>query len=374
MKWSLASLRSRCTNLVSILSAYAVVAIAAAPSEARAEESAYCRKVHARATGDAALLLSPTIQAQLIRFPTGPGGTIDAGTTSGTGFQARASLSWSPLDFYRGFGVMRTGDAECARGDAHITAQRVLHYGEDYGRLNARRKQADYLSSRDSAIALLLAKSEERLAARVTSLLDTNELRARAADLERKKIMARAEVKRLEARGVETYHGDLERLAAEVEAKGVKYEREVSALRKLDGWDLRVSGGVIPHDTPQAFGFVQLGFNLGSIARIVSESSYVDARAEELRKARYELRDQLERFKRELGAARSQATGDAAIVTSRVVSLVAARQALSVSESPNAPHTLAVLDLEIFAAEAENAFLTALITELSTLEENNHGK
>lgn len=374
MKWSLSSRRLRCAKLVSVLSACAAVVAISVPSEVKAEESSYCKKVHARTTGDAALLFAPTIQAQAIRYPTGAGGTIDAGTTSGTGLQARASVSWSPLDFYRGFGVMSAGDADCARGDAQIIAQRLLHYGEDYGRLHARRSQVSYFASRESAIALLLAKSDERLAAHVTSLLDTNELRARAADLDRKRVIAQAEVARLEARGVESYGGDIRRLAVEVEAKSVRYEREVSALRKLDGWDLRLSGGVIPHDTPQVFGFVQLGFNVGSIARIVSESSYMDARTEELRKARYELRDQLERFKAQLRTARAQAIGESAIVSSRVASLVAARQALAGSDSPNAPHVLAVLDLEIIGAEADNAFLNSLISELSNLEENHHGK
>lgn len=374
MKWSLSLQRSSRAKLVAAFSACAALAVAVAPSGAQAEETSYCRKVHARAGGDAALLFAPTIQAQAIRFPTGQGGTIDAGATSGNGQQVRASLSWSPLDFYRGFGVLSAGDADCARGDAQITAQRLLHYGEDFGRLHAHKRQVEYFTSREATVATLLAKSEERLAAHVTSLLDTNELRARAADLDRKKIRARAEVARLEARGVESYRGSVERLAAEVEAKSLSYEREVSHLRKLDGFDLRVSAGVIPHDTPQVFGFVQLGFNAGTVARIINENSYIDARTEELRRARYELRDQLVRFVGQLRATRAQALGESAVVTSRVAALVSARQALSASESPNAPHALAVLDLEIIGAEAEVAFLTALISELSTIEDNHDAK
>lgn len=374
MKWSLSLQRSSRAKLVAAFAACAALAVAVAPSDAQAEETSYCRKVHARAGGDAALLFAPTIQAQAIRFPTGQGGTIDAGATSGNGQQVRASLTWSPLDFYRGFGVLSAGDADCARGDAQVTAQRLLHYGEDFGRLHAHKRQVEYFVSREAMVATLLAKSEERLAAHVTSLLDTNELRARAADLDRKKIRARAEVARLEARGVESYRGNVERLAAEVEAKSVSYERELSHLRKLDGFDLRVSAGVIPHDTPQVFGFVQLGFNAGTVARILSEGHYIDARTEELRRARYELRDQLARFAGQLKATRAQALGESAVVTSRVAALVSARQALSASESPNAPHALAVLDLEIIGAEAEVAFLTALISELSTIEDNHNAK
>lgn len=373
MKWSPTLPWSRRAKLA-ILTACASIALVAVPSGARAEETSYCRKVRARATGDAALLFAPTVQAQAIRFPTGAGGTIDAGPTSGSGFQARASLSWSPLDFYRGFGVMRTGDADCERGDAQMTAQRLLHYGEDYGRLHAHRAQAAFLVSRESDVAAIVAKSEERLANHVTSLLDTNELKARASELERKKVFSRSEVSRLEARGVDSYRGDISRLVADVEAKTMKFEREASHLHKLDGWDLRVTGGVVPHDQPQVFGYVQLGFNTGTFARIASESTYLDARAEELRKARYELRDQLERFQGQLRAMASDARGQRAIVASRISALSAARQALVSSESPNAPHAMAVLDLEILTAEAENVFLTTLISELSTLEDQSHGK
>lgn len=365
----------RSLNVPRWMAGLAVLAgVALAPSSAAAQDSAYCRKVRARAVGDAALLFAPSVQGQAIRFPTQNGGAVDTGVTTGSGFQARAGLTWSPLDFYRGFRVLRAGDADCERGEAQITAQHLLRYGEDYGRLHALRKQAEFLEGRTAALSTIMQKNEERLESHVTSLLDANEVRARAAELSRKSVQARGEVARLEARGVDSYRGMLTSLLASLESSNTKYEKEVSHLRTLDGWDLRVSAGVIPQEKPDYYGYVQLGFNFGTFARNASESRYLDARTEELRKARYELRDQLERFREQVKVTSKQAKTEEAIVKAKLDSLASARKALATSDSPNAPHALAVIDLELVGTEAEHVFLTALVMELASLEDHSHGK
>ena len=69
-----------------------------------------------------------------------------------------------------------------------------------------------------------------------------------------------------------------------------------------------------------------------------------------------------------------QASRELQIVTSKLVTLKTARDALKGSESPNAPHAMAVVELELVGAESEQVFLTALVTELSSLEDRSHGK
>jgi hypothetical protein len=343
--------------------------------EAAADDSAYCRKVKARAAGDAALLFAPSVTGQVIRYPSVNGGPVDStGVTTGNGWQGRVGLSWSPLDFYRGFGVLRAGDADCERGNAQIDAQHLLHYGEDYGRLHALKKQAEYLDGRAAELTELGAKNDERLAAHVTSMLDANEVKARIAELGRKAVQAKAEAAILDARGVEAYRGMLDGLVAQVESSSMKYEREVSHLRDLDGFDVRLTGGVVPHDKAEVYGVLQVGFNFGSLARIPYEAKYLDARAEELKKARYELRDQLMRFREQVRIAAVQASKELQIVTSKLTTLKTARDALKGSESPNAPHAIAVVELELVGAESEQVFLTALVSELSSLEDRSHGK
>ena len=359
--------------LVRLFAAGAALAVTATSSAAKADDSPYCRKVRAHAAGDAALLVAPTLQAQGVRFPNN--GVADAGVTTGTGYQVRAALSWSPLDFYKGFRVIRMGDADCERQEAVVTAQQVLLYGEDYGRLPAYRKQGEFLAARRGAWNAIVAKNDERLEARVTSLLDANEVRGRAAELDLKVAQVGGNIGRLEARGVDDYRGMLSSLMSAVEDTSMRYEREASHLRSLDAWQLSVTGGVTPLYKPlDYYGVVQIGFNLGAFSRNGSETRYLDARAEELRKARYELREQLRRFRQQVRVTSAQAAREVQIVDSKVASLAGARQSLEHSEATNAPHAMAVIDLELMSAESERVFLTALVSELSRLEENGHGE
>ncbi len=355
------------------LAAACVAGTAAVESKASAQESAYCRKVRARAGGDAALLVAPTLQAQGIRFPANA--AIDTGATAGyQGYQARVAASWSPLDFYRGFRVLRVGDADCERGEAQISAQQLLLTGGDYGHLGALRKQNQFLDANKPMLLSIAAKNDERLQEHVISLLDANEVKTRVTELERKSIQVQAGISRLEARGADTYRGMLASLMSSVEATSMRYEREVSHVRSLDAWDVRLTGGIVPQEKPDYFGVVQIGFNFGAFSRNANETRYLDARGQELRKARYELLDQLRRFRDQVRITLAQTRSELALVDSKMASLVASRKALASSEAPSTPHTLAVLDLERIATEAEQVFLSTLIFELSTLEDKVHGK
>ena len=153
MQWRSAGKRVKGVAKALAVALTLLVGMGGGSGEAAADDSAYCRKVKARAAGDAALLFAPSVTGQVIRYPSVNGGPVDAtGVTTGNGWQGRVGLSWSPLDFYRGFGVLRAGDADCERGNAQIDAQHLLHYGEDYGRLHALKKQAEYLEGRAAGL------------------------------------------------------------------------------------------------------------------------------------------------------------------------------------------------------------------------------
>lgn len=350
-----------------LVTTLATLAFAAASPIASAEESPYCQKVHARATGDAALLMAPTLQAQGIRFPRN--GAYDTGVTVGQGMQFRAALAWSPLDFYRGFRVQSAADYDCARHEARVSAEELLAVGVEYGRLPALRREATFLDARRSSWETIVAAGDDRLAAHVTSLLDANEIRARGAELARKREQIAGDVSRLEALHVDEYRGMLGSLSTRIDDTTMQYEREVSHLRSLDAWTVSVTGGVVPQTAPvDWFGAVQIGFNFGAFTRNAAETRYLAAREAEVRGARYEVRAQLRRFQEQLAAEARQAERELAITDKKLSTLATARAAVAGAEAaPNGPHALAVLDLEMIFAEADRVYLSALVTELGKL-------
>lgn len=340
-----------------------------APASAYADDSAYCRKVEARSAADAALLFSPAAQAQAIRFP--KNGTTDTGVTTGKDYQFRAAITWSPLDFYKGFQVIRTGDADCEQHVAMVTAAQVLELGADYGRMPALQKQREFLAQKAPVWEGIIAKSNQRVSEHVVSVLDATEVRGRAAELEKKQAQVEGDMARLRSKGITEYRGMLASLEQQLHATGMKYEERVSHVRSLDPWQVTISGGVVPTEKPlDYFALVGVQYNFGGFVRNAQETKYLNARDEELKKARYELVDQLRRFREQMKAATNQAKRELAIADRQLAQLGEVRASLATSEAPQAPHALAVVDLEMISVEADRVFLVALIGELSRLQEN----
>lgn len=351
-----------------IASAALAVATLVSARPSRADESPYCKKVRSRAVADAALLFAPTAHLQGVKFPAN--GQIDTGINVGAGYQVRGALSWSPLDFYKGFRVMSVGDADCERHTAVVTVQELMAAAPDYGRLPALRKEATLLEARRSAWEAVVAKANERFAARTASLLDVEEIRSRASELERRRLQVKGEVERLSAKNLDERRLMLGELASSVEATTMKFEKEAAHVRSLDAWDVRVTGGVVPNTSPvDYYGMVQISFNLGSFTRNAYDTRYLDARQEELRKARYEVREQLRVFREQIKAAREQAKQELAIVEEREKTISTARDSLVKSDAPNAPHAVAIVELGAIFVEVDRAYLTAFIEELGRLED-----
>jgi len=360
--------RERWARLAAVAAGASVVLTATAAS---ADESAYCKKVRARASSDAALLFAPTIQAQGIKFPNN--GTIDSGVTTGAGYQFRAALSFSPLDIYKGIRVKRVGEADCQQHEDVVSAREILSNAADYGRLPALRSQASFIDAKRSEIETIAAKSEERVAAHVASIRDSAEVRGRVSVLYRAREQSAGDAHRIEARGVEEYRGSLSALVAAAEADTMKLEREASHVRKISAWDVRVTGGVIPQDAPiDYFGVVQVGFNFGAFAQGAAESRYLSARADELAKARYELRDELTRFRAQIKSANEQARRELDIVERQRAMLISDRSKLELSEGLSAAQPLGLIALDEMLLESQRIYLTTLIAELTKLE-NDHG-
>lgn len=336
---------------------------------AGASESPYCRKVRAHAEGDAALMFAPTIQAQAIRYPTK--GTIDLGTNVGDGFQVRGVATWSPLDFYKGFRVLRVADADCQLHESVVSAQEILQGGDDYGRLPALRKMSAFFDQHEGEWRAATEKAAERLKAHTTSTLDVNEVNVRVFELERKREATRADVSRLEAKNIDFYRPLLTTLDSTITAQAAQFEKEASHVRSLEPWDVRVTGGFIPHGSPDYFAMLQVGFNFGAPWRNGAESRYRAARADELQTARYEVVNQLKVFRQQIAISKTQAQRELAIVEKKHAALESMRASLAQSDAASAPNVLAVLELELLMVDADQVMLSTLVGELSRLEGKN---
>lgn len=333
-----------------------------------AEEPAHCEKVRARAASDAALLFAPTVQAQALKFPRTA--RVDTGPGAGRDYQVRAVVTWSPLDFYKGFRVLAVSEADCRAFTARMTLDELLRDGADYGRVGALRQEHTFLDARQAVWREIEARSEQRFAAHAVTLLEVNEVRARVGSLARRRELVRGEIELLEARGTPHVESAVERLVEQADALSMEFERQASHVRSLASWDVSVTGGVIPQEKPvDYFAMVQVGFNFGAFARNANERRYLDARSAELKKARYESREQLRRFREGVRAREATARRQLVLVEERLATLASARSSLDGADALLSPHALALIDLETIAAESERAYLSALISDLHAFEE-----
>jgi hypothetical protein len=343
---------------------------------ASAEESAYCRKVHARASSDSALLYAPAARAEALKLPTAiqPGGRIDP-VGAGNSYQFRAGLSISAVNIYKGTRLSHVADADCAHHEAVFAAQELLSLGLEVGRLAALRSQAEYLESRRPDWEDITKKTDERFQAKTTTLLNVVDVRARATTLVRRQLQVQSDVARLEAIGIDKHSASIDRLMNAVDSSAMRYEREASHVRSLDAWDINVTGGYVPPilDATRSdfFGLVQISYNLGGPWRNAAESRYLAAREEELKNAKHELRRQLAVFRDQAKRANAHARRELEVIERSIAVLRADRTAVESSDAPSVFYASSMLDLELIGAESERVYLAALIRELSKVEEEN---
>src|SRR5262245_3641386 len=93
------------------------------PAVAEAQQSPYCKQVRARAASDADALMLPRVMVQGIHFARGA--QLEGFPITPTGYQLRAGFGFSPVDFYKGRGVLRAGDADCKRHEASVVLDDV---------------------------------------------------------------------------------------------------------------------------------------------------------------------------------------------------------------------------------------------------------
>jgi hypothetical protein len=352
----------------------------AEPAEAAlappASSSSYCRRVEARAAADAALLRAPHLIGEAIRFPTSS--RIDLGPTVGDNFQVRAALSFSPVDVYRGSALERAGEADCRAHDAAERLRLGLEDLSDFGRLPALRAQAAYLDAHRGEWRALLAKGAEQLAARLVTAVEYHELRRLTARLERKSAAVEGELERLRVVGAPPGSpGELDRLSRAYVAEADDAERAFAHLRAIDPWALKLTGGVIPPLGGQPadwFGLAELSYNLGGFWRDRADARAVEARADETRRARYELPARVDDVRRALRGQLAAAKRELAAVDAELTSSEIMRSSLEGSDAPNIAHARATLIVERLDAESDRVFLNALTGALGAAVGDEDGR
>jgi hypothetical protein len=365
----------------------AVLTLAAAclsPSFARADDvSPYCRAVEARAVGDASILMTPKVLAQGFRIPgadltaSGPGSPTPVGGSNGS-YEGRAGGDWSPTDFYKGIQTIALGGRDCAQHEAEAGVDRLLAQAEDAGRLPALRKQAAFLDAHHAEWQDIAKKEQERFNARVISVVDLNTVLLHIVALEKQLAMSHGEADRLEARAYTRPSASLGTMEANMLARENEYEAKFSHVRTLQAFNaLAVVGAEFANQSTTTgtttssslavgwYGIVELSFNLGFFLDYAKEGTYLNARAEELKNARYERAWRLRSFQKELEAARKEAQSELDIVDRQVTALGSTRKTLEMAETPNVLHAIASLKVDEIAAGSDQTYLRTLIEELN---------
>jgi hypothetical protein len=346
---------------------------------AHADESAYCRKVKARAAADSTLLMAPRLSAEALHFPASsrPSLARESGS-GGPGLELRAGLSYSPVDAVRGKLLTSIGEADCQYHDAATRIDDVLLQATDRPELAAHRAEAEHLAARRPDWQRTLEDAEGALAAGLLTLSELHDLRRSTRDLDERWLEAQLEVARLEARldgqrEPRTFlQGRPQALSRSYLERGGELEQAVSKLRAFDPWTLQLTGGVATlsdEQRPAWFGFAELSYNLGGLFRGASEASYQRARDEELRQAPYERTSKLAAFRKLVDAETTNARRRLENTEAELSYLQQALGAFDGVDAASAAQGRTKLLIEQISVETDAVFLRTKLRELVSLLE-----
>ncbi len=327
--------------------------------------SAYCRKTQARANADAALLLTPKLLAQGLRYPaTG----VDPTAVFGVGTQFRAGLSFSPTDFIKGLKLSSVADADCERQETNSRIEEFLEEAADGFRRRALRAQVDFLVKNQNRWKSVLKTENELFQRRAVTLLELSELKARVFELEKILIQTRGLHQQLGSRDLSNLPRTIQQARAQYVNHTSRFEKAASGVRAMDAWQFRVLGGVAISERPADwFALAEVTVSLGVVNQLIGERRYLAARADEAANGRHEAGDRLRVLQTQLIERRAQATAELRILDDQIAGMEATRTSLETVSAHGADHAVGVLQLEEISKGAQRAYLRGLIESLSEL-------
>jgi len=351
-------------GLASVLMASSVMA-------QTATQSKDCEAIRARGAGDASLLLFPAIVVEGIHYPSSSGIASIGGSISKNGYQARASLSWSPLDAFRSTLVRKLADANCNQQVAMVQAQQALEYLNDVGKETAYNNTLTYLNEHKDHANDLLSQANKRLTAGVATITDITMLQQLATSLELKRLQAQGQLDVLHAKQYVAKQNSFEELMSHVQNSSMEFERRASNLHRFDAWKTNIEIGGIPpmagtSDTWTWAGYVSVSYNFGGIPLIHNENQYLDVRSRELRNARYELTGQLTRFRDSIVANMNDLKRQLTLTETQIAQLTTTHNSLQAHlDAPTALNSDALIQLQIMDAESNKELIVGMLTELN---------
>lgn len=353
----------------------AMALLCLSPRAVKAQDSAYCRKVRARAQRDVTVLLWPRVLVEGRHVPANGG--IDFGDVVGKHYQGRVGLAFSPIEALRGLRVLDAADADCELQAIAEPLGSLIRDASDERSLPAFRAEANYLASRRAKWQALLAQANDRLESGVITTMEFQDLRRLIAALQRKHEAAAGQVKRLEARSFAPAPGSLHEMTEEYVRRTLRLERRLTAVGSLDPWQFNVGGGVVPVPGQPLdwYAIVEVSYSLGGLSRHRHEAEYLHARADELRDARYELPARLAELRGVFQAQIEQLRRELDVVQAQLASIAGTLASLGEAEATDgAPEQAqAVLELEQIALESDRIYLRALVEALvAMIDEPEH--
>jgi hypothetical protein len=316
------------------------------------------------AESEGALLWAPKLSVQGLRYPSG----FDNGPTTRQGYQLRVGLSYSLTDVYRAIRVNAANDADCAAHTLELELDAAAETMADAPLRDAYRAQAQFLSGHRGEVDAIVERARDRLKEHVITMSEFNELLNSADQLERKAVQAEGNAARIDAkRHPEMPARSTESMTADLLQLRAQHEQELSTLRSLDAWSLRLHGGVIPvaERGVEWFGWVELSYSLGDMFRGGAERRFRQARREELRDDPSQIPTKLQRIRADLAAQAEQAETELKVVTRRLGYLRATQSELDTADVAVAAHLRDALALDELSAGSERAFLETLIAATS---------
>ncbi|HVY40547.1 MAG TPA: MopE-related protein [Polyangia bacterium] len=352
----------------------AAILLHALPCQAQ-ETTPYCTRIRERAAGDAALLVAPRLLVQGLRFP--DNGTLEGGVVVANGFQLRAGVAFSATDLYKGLGLQQIADADCRAHDARVRLESTVSGGDAAARQAALEAQVAFLEAHAAEARQAVDRATARFTAHAITLIELEDVRRRAATLERMAVQSRGQAAQLAAKtGARTADPHAGQRAAEQLARtyaeaSADLDRATANVQSAQPWQLEVTAGVIPSSRFDWYGILQLGFNLGGVVQARHAAAWARAHQQEVAGAPYEPASLLAQQRQQLSAARDQARLELGLVDRELEVVVSTAQALEGADAAAAVHQRDRLALDQLALGAQRAFQDAYLTGLQRLLEND---
>ena len=344
--------------------AFALSATFLAPVARADDTNDYCRKVTAQAQSDAALLMAPSVSAQVIRYPASNVADV-TGLQVGKGIQPRAALAYGLVDAYRGLGVLDVASADCKRQVVAAELQEIIVARADVGRLPALDSELAFLQENRGAVTALVQEAEQRRAVQASTLTELSELRKSALEIDRKIFETARDAAVLRRRGFRMPKRSLAEMLNDYDERALAYEQSLSHVRKVQAWKLDLSGGIATSPEVDYFAVANLTYNFGGLFQGPAEHREVTARQHELKSARYELRYQIETMLDELRLDLEHSRAELQSFDDELARIAKERTSLDALDAPNKAGVLAALTLEGISLGADRAYLGAYTDALA---------